>query len=63
MVKGKIVVISGPSGVGKTTLYKRLLNELKDGSVFPYPPPTRAPRNAEKEGLTTILSLRKVFKS
>lgn len=51
MKAGKIIVISGPSGVGKTTLYKRLLSEMPDRLEFSVSATTRAPRSGEKDGV------------
>lgn len=48
---GKIIVISGPSGVGKTTLYKRLLKEFSDKLAFSVSATTRHPRAGEVEGV------------
>ena len=50
MQKGKILVVSGPSGVGKTTLYKRLLTELTDSLTFSVSATTRQPRPGEING-------------
>lgn len=51
MKAGKIIVISGPSGVGKTTLYKRLLSEMPDRLEFSVSATTRHPRAGEKDGV------------
>ncbi len=48
--RGKILVLSGPSGVGKTTLYKRLLSELPAELDFSVSMTTRPPRAGEKDG-------------
>lgn len=48
---GKIIVISGPSGAGKTTLYSRVLDELKDRLSFSISATTRKPRPNEKNGV------------
>ncbi len=46
--RGRLVVISGPSGVGKGTVLKEL---LKDGGfVYSVSATTRAPREGEKHG-------------
>jgi len=50
MSTGNIIVISGPSGVGKTTLYKKLLIEFKDKIVFSVSATTRKPRHNERNG-------------
>ena len=44
MKQPKIILISGPSGVGKGTLIKRLKERHKEW-VFPISCTTRAPRN------------------
>ena len=49
MAKGQLFIISGPSGVGKGTIAKRILNEL-DNIVFSVSMTTRAPREGEVDG-------------
>lgn len=46
----KLVVISAPSGTGKTTLCARLLREIPE-LVLSISTTTRAPRGTEKEGV------------
>ncbi len=48
--KGKILVLNGPSGVGKTTLYHRLLEEFRDKLELSISATTRAPREGELDG-------------
>ncbi len=47
--KGKIFAISAPSGTGKTSIVKRLLDEVP-GLVYSVSATTRARRNNEKNG-------------
>ena len=50
MSKGKLFVISGASGVGKSTVLKRVMEQRKD-LVFSVSATTRAPRNGEVDGV------------
>ena len=47
--KGRVVVISGPSGVGKSAVVARLLEDPRFGRAITAT--TRAPRGAEKDGV------------
>ena len=48
--KGRIVIVSGPSGVGKGTVLKELL--ARNPRIFPsVSATTRSPREGEKEGI------------
>lgn len=49
MNKGKFVVISGPSGVGKGTICDRIINELKAAYSISFT--TRSPREGEVDGV------------
>lgn len=46
----KIIVISGPSGVGKTTMYKQLLQEYQKDLSFSISATTREKRDEEVNG-------------
>jgi guanylate kinase len=59
---GKVIVISGPSGVGKTSLYKKVLDALKDKLGFSISVTTRAQRADEKEGADYIFITIEEFK-
>jgi len=48
--KGKIFAVSAPSGTGKTTIVKRLLNEIP-GLVYSVSATTRKKRNNEDSGV------------
>lgn len=50
MVKGVLFVISGPSGVGKGTVAKQLLEGSGGQMVFSVSATTRAPREGEQHG-------------
>ncbi len=49
-LKGKLVVITGPSGVGKGTLLKALAAKYPNQLVFSVSATTRAPRPGEIDG-------------
>lgn len=60
--KGKLFLISGPSGVGKGTICKRLLAEEKN-IFFSVSATTRAPRNEDVEGKTYFFKSREEFEN
>ena len=47
---GKLVVVSGPSGVGKSTVVKQVIDRLGGRLVPSVSATTRSPRPGEKEG-------------
>lgn len=49
--RGSLVIISSPSGAGKTTLAHKLLNEFNEHMQFSVSYTTRAPRHNEREGV------------
>lgn len=49
--KGKLIVMSGPSGVGKSTVLKEVLDRLKGRLRLSVSATTRDPRPAEEEGI------------
>jgi guanylate kinase len=48
---GKLVVISGPSGVGKSTVVRQVLQRFPDGLRLSVSATTRPPRSAERDGV------------
>lgn len=63
MSKGKIIILSGPSGAGKTTLYKRLLasRRLRGKLVKTTSVTTRPMRPGERNGRDYFFVSRKMF--
>ncbi len=49
--RGKLVIISSPSGAGKTTLARRLLDEFAEHAEFSVSFTTRKPRVGERNGV------------
>ncbi len=58
--RGNLVVISGPSGVGKGTICRRLLAECED-LVLSVSATTRLPRSEDSEGETYYFKTREEF--
>jgi guanylate kinase len=58
---GKLIVISGPSGAGKTTLYKRILKDFEADIGFSVSATTRPPRSGERDGVDYFFIDRKEF--
>ncbi len=48
---GRLVVVSGPSGVGKSTVVKQVLEKLSGRLIPSISATTRAPRTGEKDGV------------
>ncbi len=59
-MKGKLFVISGPSGVGKNTILNRLVEERKT-SVIPFPATSRPIRPGEVDGVSYYFVSREQF--
>ena len=59
--RGRVIVISGPSGVGKGTLVKRLLTETSFPLVLSVSATTRAPRPGEVDGVAYWFMSREEF--
>lgn len=49
-MSGKLIIFSAPSGAGKTTIVRRLLEKHEDKVVFSISASTRSPRGAEVDG-------------
>lgn len=50
MSEGKLIVVTGPSGVGKGTLLQKLLERYPDQILFSISATTRSPRAGEEHG-------------
>ena len=59
-MKGKFIVVSGPSGVGKGTICNRLMKELK--AWYSVSTTTRAPREGEVDGVNYYFVSKEEFK-
>lgn len=59
--KGLLIVMSGPSGVGKSSIRKALFEKVNN-FVFSVSATTRAPRNGEKHGVDYYFISEKDFK-
>ncbi|MFN3967096.1 MAG: guanylate kinase [Endomicrobiia bacterium] len=59
--KGLIIVISGPSGAGKTTVCKEILKRIKN-TVFSVSATTRKPRKGEIQGRDYFFVSKEKFK-
>ena len=60
MHKGKLIIMSGPSGTGKSTLQKRLLEQMPN-LYFSVSVTTRAPRPGEKDGVNYFFISREKY--
>ncbi|KAI5309485.1 guanylate kinase, partial [Ascosphaera atra] len=61
VAKFRPVVLSGPSGTGKSTLLKRLFTEFPDTFGFSVSHTTRSPRPGEQDGREYYFSTRDSF--
>jgi guanylate kinase len=61
-MSGHLIVVSAPSGAGKTTLCARLLQDF-DNVVLSISSTTRAPRGQEKDGVEYFFLSRQEFES
>lgn len=59
--KGKLIVVSGPSGAGKGTVLRELMSK-HDGFVYSISATTRKPRNEDKEGVTYFFMSKDKFR-
>lgn len=59
---GRPIVVSGPSGTGKSTLLKRLMAEYPDKFGFSVSNTTRQPRAGEKDGVDYYFTTVDMFK-
>ncbi len=63
MRKGRIIILSGPSGAGKTSIHERLLKSkaLKGKVIRSVSMTTRSPRQGEKNGVDYWFVSKKMF--
>ncbi len=59
--KGKLIVVSGPSGAGKGTVLRELMSK-HDGFVYSISATTRKPRDEDKEGVTYFFMSKDKFR-
>ncbi|MBD2176578.1 guanylate kinase [Pseudanabaena sp. FACHB-1998] len=61
MSEGKLIVVTGPSGVGKGTLLQKLLERHPDRILFSISATTRSPRSGEEHGREYLFWSREEF--
>ena len=59
--RGLLIVISGPSGVGKSSVRKALFDMPGQDLVYSISMTTRKPRNGEKEGVDYYFVTKETF--
>lgn len=60
--RGLLIVLSGPSGVGKGTVRKELFSKAGTNYEYSISMTTRAPREGEVDGVDYFLKLEKNLK-
>lgn len=63
MEKGLLIILSGPSGVGKGTIRKRIMKNDRLNLVYSISMTTRAPRNTEVDGQDYYFVSKEEFQS
>ena len=61
MKKGLLIVLTGPSGVGKKTIWSPIINNPDLNLVFSVSMTTRKPRNGEVEGVDYFFRTKEQF--
>ena len=61
MKTGKLIIFSAPSGSGKTTIVKHLLNQEKLSLLFSVSATSRSPRKGEVDGKDYFFLTKKIF--
>lgn len=63
MKTGKLIVISAPSGTGKSTIVQRIIKEHPElNLIFSISHTTRSPRGTEKDGIEYFFTTQEQFK-
>lgn len=63
MKTGKLIVISAPSGTGKSTIVQRIIKEHPElNLIFSISHTTRLPRGTEKDGIEYFFTTQEQFK-
>lgn len=63
MKKGKLIVICGPSGAGKKTVWSGIIDQRKYNTIFSVSMTTRNKRPGEKEGVDYFFVTKKKFEN
>ena len=63
MKKGKLIIICGPSGTGKKTIWSGIIDQPKYNTIFSISMTTRNRRPGEKDGIDYFFVTKKKFEN